>query len=155
MDKVIGIGEYYISSNKKEVLKTYALSSCVALTAYNPKDKVGGMIHMALPSVLPGSDFKPGYTVTEGVPRFLYDMVVNYGCDLKDLVIGIYGGASAEGEDYFRIGERNLEAALNILSKFGLRIAYNETRGRLSRTLSLDIKTGKITIITQPLILSY
>ena len=50
MDRIIGIGEYTITEDINTVVKTYALSSCVALTAYDSFRKVLGMVHIALPS---------------------------------------------------------------------------------------------------------
>jgi len=49
MVKIIGIGEYAISSSEDDIIKTYALASCVGLVVYNPIAKIVGMVHIALP----------------------------------------------------------------------------------------------------------
>ncbi|GAB1483918.1 hypothetical protein MASR2M78_27350 [Treponema sp.] len=45
----VGIGEWAVSKSIDDVIKTYALGSCVAVIIYDAKAKVGGLIHVALP----------------------------------------------------------------------------------------------------------
>lgn len=40
-EKIIGIGDFAISNDTTEILNTYNLSSCVAVTAYCPFKKSG------------------------------------------------------------------------------------------------------------------
>ena len=47
MDKIVGIGEYAISNRREDIIKTFALASCVAVTAYSPSKGVAGMVHIA------------------------------------------------------------------------------------------------------------
>jgi chemotaxis protein CheD len=153
IDRIVGIGEYIISNCLDDVIKTFALGSCVALTAYCEKSKVGGMIHMALPNSTQDQQMKPGYFVSEGIPNFFHDINVNYGCDLKDLTIGVFGGICLQEDDYFQIGKKNIEMTKSIIREMGLRFTYNQTGGNLSRTLYLEVNTGEISIRTQPMTL--
>ena len=63
LELVVGIGEYRVSRQKNAVLKTYALSSCVAVTAYSPAQQAAGMIHIALPAPFTGAQgqLRPAY----------------------------------------------------------------------------------------------
>lgn len=59
MDRIVGIGEFAISNNKSDIIKTFALATCVAVTVYSPLKNIAGMVHIALPSpALPGDDSK-------------------------------------------------------------------------------------------------
>ena len=153
MDRIVGIGEYIISDCRADVIKTFALASCVALMAYSENSRVGGIIHMALPNAIGDQKAKPGYYVSEGIPNFFQHITTNFRCNLKDLTIGIFGGVSGDSDDIFQIGEKNIELTKSIISKMGLKFTYNETGGSLSRTLYLEVNTGKICIITQPMML--
>src|SRR5258708_20340742 len=53
---VIGVGDYYVSSDKSDLLVTYALGSCVGVTAYDAKAGTGGVLHFKLPH----SELNPG-----------------------------------------------------------------------------------------------
>lgn len=154
MDKIIGIGEAMTSANPQDVLKTFALSSCVAITAYSPIRRVAGMIHMALPTPpnLEEGLSRPYYYVKTGIPLFFNQLYRQHGCSKNELNVTIFGGAeSIYDNDSFRIGQRNLMATLAMLSMLGLKIIGSQTGGQISRTLELDVATGLVTVTSQPL----
>ena len=45
----VGIGEWAVSNDVADTLKTYALGSCVAVMIYDSRLLIAGMIHIALP----------------------------------------------------------------------------------------------------------
>lgn len=157
MEKIVGIGEYVISNNRDDVIKTFALASCVAVTAYSPINKTAGMIHIVLPYQTATSceNYKcPSYYATLGVPLLINKMCLQYGCFKKELIIELFGGAkSSNKNDIFHIGQRNIIAVKNVLNDLRLNYIDTETGGIRSRTLELDVKTGKKMIYSQPLIL--
>lgn len=151
MNKIIGIGEYAISQNVKDVLKTFALASCVAVTAYSPVLKVAGMIHIALPDPLDREDGKrrPGYYATTGVPLLIKRMGTEFDCGIKDLQIKVYGGAlSVRADDFFKIGPRNLLAVRDTLAGMNLKIMEAQVGGTLSRSIAMDVRTGSVSMTT-------
>ncbi len=150
---IIGIGEYTVSDNCNDIIKTFALSSCIAVTIYNPYKKIGGMIHIALPSPTGVStDRGPGFYATTGIP-LLIDLLCNkYKCLQRELVINMYGGAdSIYKEDIFQIGKRNIEAVLNTLTVLNLDVQYSDTGGFISRTVEMNMDTGNVEIMSQPI----
>jgi len=46
---VVGVGDMGVSNNPQITLSTYALGSCVAVVAYDPVAKAGGLLHLMLP----------------------------------------------------------------------------------------------------------
>ncbi len=151
---VIGIGEYAVSDSRVNSLKTYALASCVAVTAYSPAKRVGAMIHVALPK--PGCKedgfFRPGYYATTGIPIMIDRLIRECGCTKEELQIRIYGGAESMSEkDIFHIGRRNVEAVLETLANMHLKIVNAEVGGRISRTIELDATTGMVEMHTLPI----
>ncbi len=154
MKNIVGIGEYAISDNKVNLLKTFALASCVAVTAYSPIRKKGAMIHVALPEPDTEKDrmARPGYYATTGIPLMIEKLCYEHGCTKGELEIKIFGGAESIREnDIFNIGKRNIKAVVETLHNLHLRILSAQVGGRVSRTIELDTNTGEVYISTQPI----
>ena len=154
MDIIIGIGEYAISNKKEDVLKTYALASCVGITMYCPLTKVGGMIHIALPNhhITELNHSKPGYYASLGVPLLLDMMEKKFHCKKDNLIIQLFGGADSINKmDCFNIGRKNINAITNLLTKMSLKYSFTSVGGHLSRTIEMDIESGQIKMHTQPI----
>ena len=149
MTKIIGIGEMAISNNTNDTIKTFALGSCLGITAYSPIRKVGGIIHIALPRPARMEDAvdRHCYYVTTGLPYFIRLFSSEYGCLKNELVIRIFGGAeSMRHNDTFNVGRHNLEITKKILNDMNLGIHYAETGARVSRTIELEVASGDINI---------
>ncbi|NLP37623.1 MAG: chemotaxis protein CheD [Firmicutes bacterium] len=155
MELVVGIGEYSVSNQKGAQIKTYALSSCVAVTMFSPLRRAAGMVHIALPA--PPANIKavtrPGYYAVTGIPLLIKKMSENFGCLKEELVVQIYGGANANRKnDIFNIGKKNIEAVRQILSELKMHIKHADVGGSVSRTVSIDIDTGEVKVATFPLL---
>lgn len=157
MDKIIGIGGIAISNTIGDQIKTFSLASCVAVTAYCQVRHTAGMIHVALPEDQKQGDWlksQPCYYATYGVPLLLQKMCKEYGCPKESLEIELFGGArSVRGNDVFHIGTRNLRTVKGILEELNLMYVATEIGGTNSRTLGMDVATGKKTVFLQPLII--
>lgn len=156
MDRIVGIGEYAISDNEKDTIKTFALGSCVAVTVFSPLRKVAGMVHIALPySVLSNEEkLRPCYYATSAIPFLINKICLEFGCLKGDLQINIFGGAESHREDdMFKIGQRNLEVVKKMLN--GLNFVYDDSKtgGLYSRTLEMNVSTGKIKVDAQRMII--
>ncbi len=156
-DRIVGIGDYAISNNKNEVIKTFALGSCVAITVYCARANAAGMAHIALPYYdLSGGlgNPKPCYYANTGIPLLLNKISFKYGCMKDDMEIGLFGGANSVREnDMFKIGQRNLEAIKKILKDHGLSYVVSETGGSYSRTVHLEVATGRTKVISHAIII--
>ncbi|NLN66526.1 MAG: chemotaxis protein CheD [Clostridiaceae bacterium] len=155
MDRIIGIGEYTITEDINTVVKTYALSSCVALTAYDSFRKVLGMVHIALPSadiVQNRAIANPAYYADTAVPMLINKIRLRYGCGIKELELGLFGGAqSIRKDDVFHIGVRNVEMVEAALKQMNLKVCHYDIGGTSSRSVAVEVATGKVKVICQPL----
>jgi len=141
----VGLGEYAISDDQNETLITYALGSCIAVIIYHPKTKYTAMAHIVLPKGKHES--KPGFFAEEMMPKLINFFVIEKKINKDELVIHLIGGAtSLNRKDIFMIGEKNLGKISSILKKNGLSATKNDTGGNLSRTVSVCVNDGKITI---------
>lgn len=145
---IIGIGEYAVSNNKVGKIKTFALASCVAVTAYSPVKKIGGMIHIALPAPTGiDNNHGPGYYATIGVPLLINRLCQDFGCLKGELKVQVYGGAnSINQKDMFNIGESNIKTVLKVLSSLNLKVHHMDVGGTQSRTIELNIGDGSVKV---------
>lgn len=155
MNRVVGIGKYVISNNKEDIISTFSLGSCVAVTVYSPSRLVAGMIHIALPAKLisDNSSDSFGYYADVGLPIFVNEILYKYGCDKNDLIIGLYGGAASKKEDIFDIGPRNTMTIIKIFQSLKMYPAVNDTGGHISRTIHMSVMTGGVDTVIQPMII--
>ena len=156
MVKIIGIGEYVISSNEEDLIKTYALGSCVGLVVYNPIAKILGMVHIALPDSIINRDnkniFLPGYFANTAVPLLFNKVLGGYNSNSNACRVSLYGGAySINSNDVFKIGISNVEKIQKILIDNNISFDNINTGGYISRTIKADVRTGSVLIKTQPI----
>ncbi|KUO76533.1 MAG: archease [Clostridia bacterium BRH_c25] len=155
MDRIVGIGEFAVSDKKDDVIKTFALSTCVAVAVYSPLRNVAGMVHVALPSPASARDddqMRPCYYASTGVPYLINKMCSEFGCLKGELMVELFGGAmSVRNNDIFKIGTKNINTVKEILNVLNIKYRAIEIGGICSRTLAMDVATGKINVIMQPI----
>ncbi|MCL2003387.1 MAG: chemotaxis protein CheD [Oscillospiraceae bacterium] len=153
MEHVVGIGGYAVSNGPDDIIKTFALATCIGLVYYSMRKRVLAMAHIQLPvcRAMNGSD-KPS-RFADVAPEFLLnEMTAKHGVTGREILISLYGGVeSISPGDCFNIGEKNLAEVKNALKKLGL--IYNEadTGGHESRTLVAHTSTGIVEVIKRPM----
>ncbi len=154
MKHIIGIADMKVSSKPDDTLITYALGSCLGITAYDPVAKVGGMIHIMLPlsSVNPNKAKENPYMfVDSGVPEF-FRACYKAGAVKQRMIVKVAGGASthqSDKEDQFQIGKRNFLMLRKLLWKNNVLIESFDVGAKHSRTMLLDMETGDVTLKIQ------
>lgn len=145
----VGIGEWAVSDDATDVLKTYALGSCVAVLIFDTRHIVAGMIHIALPDSKVDAQRArelPGYFADTGLPVMIEEMKKR-GALRGSLWVKLAGGASVmDPGGFFDIGKRNILAAKRILWGSSLGPVAEDTGGALSRTVTLAVADGETTI---------
>ena len=145
----VGIGEFLVSNDGKDILKTYALGSCVAVLMYDKVHKVAGMIHIALPDskVNPKkAETRPAFFADTGLPLFIQEMKKK-GAEKKSTWIKLAGGSNIMDEGKtFDIGRRNAIAIKRYLWKNGLGVIKEDIGGNISRTVSIEVATGQVLV---------
>jgi chemotaxis protein CheD len=147
----VGIADCRVSSNPEDILITHALGSCLGITAYDGAARVGGLLHVMLPSAVPhpGKAMEnPFMFVDTGFPLLL-DRMRHKGARCPRLVVRIAGGGRPgrpEGSDLFQIGERNFIMMRKMLWETGLMLHSHDIGGTESRTVSLLIATGEMRV---------
>lgn len=156
MKTVVGVSDYRVSSNVNETIITYALGSCLGIAIYDPSVRVGGLLHVMLPDSKADTEKaakKPAMYVDTGLSLIL-DKIYELGAKKRNLIISVAGGASMKRKgksDYFKIGKRNFIAFRKFLWKNEFLIANQEVGGSISRTMTLRIADGAITVNKKPI----
>lgn len=138
-----------VSGDVEDVLITYALGSCIAVAVYDPKVKVGGLLHFMLPDSsldLKKARKTPAMFADTGVP-FLFKSCYRLGAEKRRMIVKIAGGASIlDNSNHFQIGQRNIIALKKIFWKNNVLADGDDTGGYYNRTVRLDISTGKFVV---------
>jgi chemotaxis protein CheD len=146
---VVGISDCKVSNDLDCTLVTYALGSCIAVALYDPSAKVGGLLHYMLPdSSLDAQKAQqnPCMFADTGI-QALFQAVTAGGAHPKRMVVRLAGGAAVlDSQGVFQIGKRNYLAARKILWKAGVLISAEAVGGDVSRTIRLDLATGRLWI---------
>ena len=149
---VVGISDMVISADPEEVLVTYSLGSCLGVTVYDAVSGLGGMIHCMLPvsSVDPAKSKKvPAMFVDTGVP-LLFEQFFAKGGDRSRMIIKAAGCAQLlDPRGLFKIGERNFTLLRKLLWKNALLLSAKDIGGSVSRTLMIEIGTGRTVVKSQ------
>jgi len=147
--EVIGISDLMVSRKPDDILITYSLGSCIGATAYDPQAGIGGMIHYMLPLSKISPDkakAKPAMFGDTGIPLLLNKLIA-MGAEKDRLIIKAAGGAQLMDQNkVFNIGERNFLVLRKILWKNNILIKAEDVGGTLSRTLRLEINTGRVSV---------
>ncbi len=145
MKYVVGISEMIVSDKPEDVIITYSLGSCIGLTLYEPRLRIGGLIHCMLPlsKIDPARAIeRPCMFTDTGVPLLLTTLL-NMGAEKRNLIAKVAGAASLlDNNGSFNIGERNQVIVRKLLWKNQILIQGEETGGTKARTMSLNMETG-------------
>ncbi len=138
-----------VSGDVKDVLITYALGSCIGVAVYDPKVKVGGLLHFMLPDSsldLNKARKTPAMFADTGIP-FLFKSCYRLGAEKRRMIVKIAGGASIlDNSNYFLIGRKNITALKKIFWKNNVLIDGEDTGGDFNRTIQMEISTGKVVV---------
>jgi len=146
---IVGVGDMAVSNLPSVTLSTYALGSCVGIVVYDPVSHAGGLLHIMLPDSKISPDkaiSQPAMFADTGLP-LLFRAVLGLKAERARLRVLIAGGASVLcGSDSFKIGERNIRATLEWLTRNGFSARNQVTGGTVNRTLHLDVGNGSLAL---------
>ncbi|MFH7319960.1 chemotaxis protein CheD [Desulfurivibrio sp. D14AmB] len=154
-NKVVGVGEFAVSANPGEKIKTFALGSCVAVIFLHRPSRSVGLIHVALPDSAISPDIaakRPGYFADTGISAILKDMATLTGTGTgnglaRGMVVKMAGGANVmDSNNTFNIGKRNILALKKILWPLGMGPTAEDVGGGFSRTVTVGVASGRVMI---------
>lgn len=148
--------EYYFGDENTRIRTI--LGSCVSVTAWHPRKRLGFMCHYMLALRPAGSDKKldPKYA-EDAIAIFMRDTDRN-GTDPNDYLIKIFGGGNmfpnnhscrpaqfgCLSEGCSSVSCRNVVLGREILKRYGLKIAAEHVGGAGHRQVIFDIWSGDV-----------
>lgn len=146
---VVDIADMLISNNPDEILITYSLGSCIAVSIYDPAIRLGGLIHCMLPlsKVNKAKAQKRPFMFVDTGMQYMLGQLYEHGLRKNRAIINVAGGGQVlDSHGVFKIGERNFTVLRKILWKNELLMNIQDVGGNKSRTVSLTIKTGRFSV---------
>ena len=121
----VGMGQAVFAAEPSRL--TTIVGSCVAVTLYSPRRRLGMLGHIVLPKSRGGGDNPAKYADT-AIPHML-STLRREGVVPSELTAKLAGGACMFGDGQFsRIGENNVQAAVQALESAGIGIVAPRRR---------------------------
>ncbi|MBX3373719.1 MAG: chemotaxis protein CheD [Phycisphaeraceae bacterium] len=146
--RVVSVADLAVDDDPTVTLITYALGSCIGVTAYDPVARIGGMLHFMLPTAELNEEkamAKPAMFADSGVPM-LFHACYGLGARKERMIVCAAGGAEILSDSQFRIGARNRTILRRLFWKNSVLISGEDTGGAMSRTMSLNLSDGSVIV---------
>jgi len=144
-------GELCLSTCSMKI--TTVLGSCIATTMFHRKSGIGAICH----AVQPECRYKPNCDrlcaekfkyVTCVIPEMIQRMF-GFGAKTDDLEIKLFGGAnilerSKEIGRAKSVGQQNVEAAMKVIEKNGLKLKVVDVGGVQGRKVIFETRSGDV-----------
>lgn len=136
--------EVYVSDRPREIQTI--LGSCVAICLFDKRLLFGGMNHYLLPLWEGQGLASPKYG-NVAIERLIEKMLKT--SEKPDLAAKLFGGANLmnrQQESVYRIGERNIQIAVNALAQYQIPITGSSVGGAYGRKILFNTSTGDVLV---------
>jgi len=141
-------GEFYFGEEKTRIRTL--LGSCVAVTLWNPRLRIGGMCHYMLPSRPHRKKDEPldGRYADEVLEMFLHELRRSHTRP-ADYQVKIFGGGrmfthAHKAKRHVDVSDRNVETARQLIVKHGFKSVAEDLGGNGHRNVVLDLWSGDV-----------
>jgi len=121
------------------------VGSCVVVTLYDPRLKIGALSHAVLPRHENQEDNNPARFVDTAIDGMLHKMIV-LGCIRKNIEAKIIGGANMFPGIESSIGKDNVLSAREKLKKEGIKVTGEVAGGTVGRSIEFSTENGLVTV---------
>lgn len=140
----VGMGQAVCARDPARL--TAILGSCIAVTLYAPKLRLGMLSHVVLPHASSSTAYPAKFADT-AVPHML-SVLKEHGVGPRGLIAKIVGGACMFGGNgkFMDIGRCNERAAVQALEAANIQVAQRDVAGTVGRRICFDLATGVLTV---------
>jgi len=138
---------------ERATLVSTLLGSCVAVTMFSPRCRVGAICHGLLPSRQDEhrclGSCEEGARYVDCAIRLMLDWFTQLGILRSEIEVKAFGGsdmfAVKEGENRTSsVGRQNLDKALSLIDEAGLRLLASDLGGPRGRKIYFSTHTGEV-----------
>ena len=141
----VHIGHVAVSEDSERLIAS-GVGSCVVVTLYDPKRRIGAMAHAMLPSVLRARRDGPDTRhVDTAIDAMLKELLAR-GARKEDLEAKIAGGANMFIDFESDIGQKNVAGAKAKLEAEGIRLIGESVGGSIGRSVEFSPISGIMTV---------
>ncbi|WP_051516576.1 chemotaxis protein CheD [Herbaspirillum sp. RV1423] len=145
----VNLGEVYFGCGDLQV--ETLLGSCVAITFWHPGRRLGGLCHFLLPERLRPplqgveQDTPDGRYGDQALSQLL-DQVQRHDTRIADYAVKVFGGGNVLDLPTIRtrVGQANVDFALEILQRRQIKITAQDVAGDGYRYLRFDLNNGDV-----------
>ena len=157
MDIFLQPGDFYFGDQDTRIRTI--LGSCISITMWHPRRRIGGMCHYMLPS-----RGKKAGTQLDG--RYADEALQLFMCEIRaagtwpdEYQVKLFGGGnmfqhSRKDIDCLDVSCRNRQTAYQLIQHYGFSLTAEHLGGSGHRQLMFDINTGHAWVRQNPLIKS-
>ena len=141
--KFIHSGQLFVAARETNILTV--LGSCVAVCLYDKVNQISGMNHYLLPLWNNEGLASPKYG-NISIEKLISGME-SVGCERRNIIAKVFGGASPNkfsSEGKLLVGEKNVNVALDLLAKNGIKVVAKDVGGQRGRKIAMNSLTGKV-----------
>jgi len=136
-------GELYIGKGGADIYTI--LGSCVSITMFNKRLKVGGICHALLPKEGPTVKDTDGFRYVDSSISQMLTEFETMGIKRHEIEVKVFGGSEMIGTNRKKsVGQQNIEATLNVLSNKNLTIISSDFGGDQGRKIIFYTQTGRV-----------
>jgi chemotaxis protein CheD len=144
----VRVADYAVASGDA-IISTLGLGSCVAITVYDARARVGGLAHVLLPNESMSRDRSNRAKFPATAVPLLIDEMRKLGAT-GPFIAKLAGGASMFGAllpiGGVNMGQRNVDAARRALVEAGIAIVGQDTGGGYGRSVFMYVSDGRVVI---------
>ena len=155
------MGEIEVAKGDDSLIAS-GIGSCLAITFYDPRQKVGALAHTMLPARRMSSEGRspkderrqnnPGSPDTRYADTAIDEMLKRIeaqGAKSENLEAKIIGGANMFSAFVSAIGENNISYAREKLKKVGIPVVGECVGGSQGRSVEFSVASGIVTVKTK------
>ncbi len=147
----IGVAEQKVAQSPDKLV-TLGLGSCIGLVLYDPVAKIGGMVHIMLPTASIRSEVTNRFKFADTAITDMIELVTKAGASRQRLRAKFAGGAhmfhTTGAVDIMNVGQRNIAMCHKILGENRIVIDGEDTGGSSGRSIEFCCESCTLSIRT-------
>ena len=128
---------------EKGILRSTAIGSCIVVTAYNFKNKIGAMAHIMLPGSAPEDTAEKTKYAADAIDE-LINIMPEAGLEKGDTQVCLVGAANVLEREDDTICNANIEFVTDILKEKNIPVRASAIGGTERKSVFMDIEKGCI-----------
>lgn len=131
------------SMRENGVLATAAIGSCIAVSAFDKKSRIGALAHVMLPGWAPTGSPDP-FRYAQNALDETVRLMEAHGADKPAIQLCIAGGANVLERPDDTICELNISSVTQAARRNGLMILARSLRGTSRRKIRFELESGSV-----------